>query len=259
MNPSFQRVNNIAGWLVFGFATIVYFFTMEATTSFWDCGEFISAAYKLQVVHPPGAPIFLMLGRMFTLFGGPENADVLMNAFSALSTSFAILFLFWTTTFYSWKVLSKYDTDGEDGINSEGEASWADWKTTAAIAAGVVGALAGTFMTSMWFSAVEAEVYALASFFSAIIWWSMTRWERAADRPGGDRWLVFIALMFGLSGGTHLLSLLTIPTVCFMYYFRRTEKVSAKGLAKTFATSIAVLFFILSYVLDWGILMAAKA
>ncbi len=241
----FERANNIAGWLIFIFASAVYALTMEATASFWDCGEFISAAYKLQVVHPPGAPIFLMVGRVFTLFGGGMvNADIMMNLFSALSSSAAVLFLFWSITYFARKVLIR---TGE----------WTSSKTAAAIAAGVIGAGVGTFMTSMWFSAVEAEVYALATFFYALIFWAMTKWDRVADEPGADRWLLFVALMLGLSGGVHLLSLLVIPAIVFLYYFRKFP-ITKRGLLAAFGVSIGVLVFILYFVLDYLIAIAAS-
>jgi len=241
----FDRANNIAGWLVFLFASLVYALTMEGTASFWDCGEFISAAYKLQVVHPPGAPIFLMVGRLFTLLGGNgANADVMMNLFSALSSSAAVLFLFWSTTYFARKVLVR-------------NGDWDSAKTAAAIGTGLIAAGIGTFMTSMWFSAVEAEVYALATFFYALIFWAMTKWDRVADEHGADRWLLFIALMLGLSGGVHLLSLLVIPAIVFLYYFRRFP-VSTKGILAAAGVSLGILVFILYFVLDYLIAMAAN-
>ncbi len=241
----FERANNITGWLIFAFASLVYAMTMEGTASFWDCGEFISAAYKLQVVHPPGAPIFLMVGRLFTLLGGgPSNADTMMNLFSALSSSAAILFLFWSITYFARKVLSR-------------SGAWTESKTAAAIGAGVIGATVGAFMTSLWFSAVEAEVYSLATFFYALIFWAMTRWDRVAEEPGADRWLLFIALMLGLSGGVHLLSLLVIPAVVFLYYFRKFP-VTRKGILAAAGISVGILVFILYFVLDYLIAIAAN-
>ncbi len=241
----FERANNLAGWLVFLFASVVYAMTMEGTASFWDCGEFISAAYKLQVVHPPGAPIFLMVGRVFTLLGGDKvNADVMMNLFSALSSSASILFLFWSITYLVRKVLLR---DGE----------WTGAKTAATLGAGLLGAAVGTFMTSLWFSAVEAEVYALATFFFALLFWAMTRWDRVADQPHADRWLLFVALMIGLSGGVHLLSLLVIPSIVFLYYFRKFT-VTRNGLLATTAIAVGILFFILYIVLDALIAVAAQ-
>jgi hypothetical protein len=241
---SFRKINTIAGWLVFAFATILYFLTIESTASFWDCGEFISAADKQQVVHPPGAPIFLMVGRLFIVLFGNGNEAIAMNVFSALCSSFSVLFLFWSITHMASRVL------GKDG-------SWNESRTASAIGAGLIGALAGTFMTSLWFSAVEAEVYAMATFFFALIFWAMTRWERAADQPGGDRWLLFIALMIGLSGGVHLLSLLVIPAIGFMYYFRRYE-VTSKGVIVTLAATFGILILILNFMLDRFIGIAAN-
>jgi hypothetical protein len=244
-------MNNLVGWLVFAFATAVYLLTMEATASFWDCGEFISAAHKLQVVHPPGAPIFLMVGRIFiVLGGGAANAAVMMNVFSALCASFAILFLFWSITYLVQKGLSHRE-------HEEAEPTLSPGRMAAAIGAGIIGAGVGTFMTSLWFSAVEAEVYAMATFFYALIFWAMTKWDRVADHPDGDRWLLFIALMLGLSGGTHLLSLLVIPAVVFIYYFRKFE-VTPKGVLAASAVALGSLIFILYFVLDALIAIAAK-
>ena len=248
MNQSFQRANNIAGWLLFAVATVVYLLTIEATASFWDCGEFIPAAFKQQIVHPPGAPIFLMVGRMFIVVGGEANAAVMMNAFSALCTSFSVLFLFWTCTWMVRKVMLARLEGNEE--------SWNEEHTATALIAGGIAALTATFSTSMWFSAVEAEVYAMATFFFALLFWAMTRWERVADRPGGDRWLLFIGLMVGLSGGVHLLSLLALPALVFMYYFRRYET-TRKGTMITTAVALGILIFILYFVLDWMIAIAA--
>ncbi len=263
----FQRMNNLVGWLVFAFATAVYLLSMEATASFWDCGEFISAAHKLQVVHPPGAPIFLMVGRLFiVLGGGAANAATMMNVFSALSSSFSILFLFWSITYFAQKVLAQpreavasgEDVDVDTGVGMDTtNMAMNKGRSAAAIGAGLIGAGVGTFMTSLWFSAVEAEVYALATFFYALIFWAMTKWDRVADHPDGDRWLLFIALMVGMAGGSHLLSLLVLPAVVFMYYFRKFE-VTPKGVLAATGVALGSLIFILYFVLDAFVAIAAK-
>lgn len=241
---SFSRVNNIAGWVVWLFATIVYLMTMEAGASWWDCGEFIAATYKLQVVHPPGAPIFLMVGRIFTLFAStPEQVPLTTNLFSALSTSFSVLFCFWIVTRLARKILSP-DTE-PDGTNK-----------ILIIGAGLVGGLTCTFLDSMWFSAVESEVYALATFFFALIFWAMIKWEEYADSPRGDRWIIFIFLMLGLSMGVHLLSLLAIPAIALIYYFKNYTY-SRKGLWAAIGIGLFVLVFILFGVLDKIIGVAA--
>lgn len=234
---SFKRLNNITGWILFAIALIVYTMTMEATASFWDCGEFISATYKLQVVHPPGAPIFLMVGRIFSLFASsPEQVPTMTNFFSALSSAFAVLFCFWIITRMAKKMLV-----------GNGEVTGA--QTAIIIFTGIIGAGCCIFMDSMWFSAVESEVYALATFFFAIIFWAMIKWEETADQLNSDRWILFMALMMGLSMGVHLLALLVIPAICLIYYFKN-YKYTAKGFWATIGIGIALVAIIFYGILD---------
>jgi len=241
---SFSRINNITGWLVFAVALIVYTMTMEATASFWDCGEFIAATYKLQVVHPPGAPIFLMVGRIFTLFAsGPEQVPLMTNFFSALSTAFGALFVFWIITRMMRKSLA--------GTN---EPSGSQLATI--MFGGIIGATCFLFMDSIWFSAVESEVYALATFFFILIFWSIVKWEAHADDPNSDRWILFMALMMGLSIGVHLLALLVIPAIALIYYFRNYTY-SRKGLIYTLLIGTALVAFVLYGLLDKFIAIAA--
>lgn len=208
---NYKLVNNIVGWMVFIIASFVYLTTMEPSVSFWDCGEFISGAYKLQVVHPPGAPMFLLIGRIFTLFASsPENVAWTMNALSAISSAFAVLFLFWTITALSKKIFSR---------NGDQEGS-----TIAIMSAGVVGAMSCTFADSFWFSAVEGEVYALSSFFTALVFWAILKWDAVADEKDSNRWLIFIAYMMGVSIGVHLLNLLTIPAIVYVYYYKKQDQ-----------------------------------
>ncbi|WP_343704619.1 DUF2723 domain-containing protein [Chitinophaga sp.] len=214
---NFNRINNIAGWIVCIIACTVYLMTMEATGSLWDCGEFISAAYKVQVPHPPGAPLFVLLGRLFTLPFSPSEASLGVNIMSALASGFTILFLFWTITHFARRILSK---NGEPLSNQQ---------LLAVMGAGAIGALAYTFSDSFWFSAVEGEVYAMSSLFTAIVFWAMLKWEHEADTQYGDRWIVLIAYMMGLSIGVHLLNLLTIPAMVLIYYFKRSKKVNTTG------------------------------
>ncbi len=222
----FKKLNVIIGWIVWAIASLVYLTTMEPTTSFWDCGEFIATAYKLEVGHPPGAPLFMLIARMFGVVGGsPENAAMMINALSALSSSFTILFLFWTITIFGRKLALR------------GGAEWDQGKMIAVFGSGVVGALAYTFSDSFWFSAVEGEVYALSSLFTAATFYAMLKWESVADQPHNTRWIVLIAYFIGLSIGVHLLSLLTIPAITFIYYFKRYE-VTRKGII--LATAVAV-------------------
>ncbi|MEP6750755.1 MAG: DUF2723 domain-containing protein, partial [Bacteroidota bacterium] len=226
---NFNRVNNIAGWIVCAIACTVYLMTMEASASFWDCGEFISACYKLQIPHPPGAPLFVMLGRFFIiLFGNdPTSAARAVNSMSAIASGFTILFLFWSITYFARKLIQK---------NTE---SLTHQQIFTIISCGTVGALAYTFSDSFWYSAVEGEVYALSSFFTALVFWAALKWERRADQPGGDRWLIFIFYMMGLSIGVHLLNLLTIPAIIMIWYFKR-YKPTVKGGTLAFIAGCAI-------------------
>jgi len=206
---SFHRLNLITGWIVGLIACTVYIMTMEPTGSFWDCGEFISSCYKLQIPHPPGAPLFILLGRFFIILFGdnPHTAARAVNFMSAIASGLSILFLFWTITHFARKLTTHIFT---------------------ILSAGVIGALAYTFCDSFWYSAVEGEVYASSAFFTALVFWAILKWEQHADEKGSDKWIVFIFFMMGLSIGVHLLNLLTIPAIVMVYYFRR-YKPTIKG------------------------------
>lgn len=229
MAQVYKKFNNITGWLVFAIATVVYVITSEPTVSLWDCGEYIATAYKLQVGHPPGAPFFQLLGNFFSIFafGNEQLVARMVNTMSALASSFTILFLFWSITHLAKKL-----------INNEKEMSQANM--IAVLGSGVVGALAYTFSDSFWFSAVEGEVYALSSFFTAFVFWAILKWENVADERHGYRWLILIAYMIGLSIGVHLLNLLAIPAIAFVYYFKK-YKSSTKGIIFTGIISILLL------------------
>lgn len=247
MNISnYQRFNNIIGWFIFLIASFVYLSTMESTASFWDCGEYIACAYKLEVGHPPGAPIFLLIGRFFSLFafGDTSKVGMMVNAASALCSSFSILFLFWTITAFGRKILEKTGEMTQGGI-------------LAVFGAGVVGALAYTFSDSFWFSAVEGEVYAMSSFFTAVTFWCILRWEREADQPHADRWIILIAYLIGLAVGVHLLNLLVIPAVVFIYYYRKTQKVTRNGMLIAGGIAIVILGGIQAGVIPMIVKMAA--
>ncbi len=212
---NYRKANNLAGWITGAIAYIVYLMTMEPTASFWDCGEFLSCAYKLEVGHSPGAPFFMLLQRLFGIFstggvlGHPSpNAAIFINSLSALTSGLTILFLFWTITHMAKKLLA--DKTAPDGR-----------QTALIIGAGLIGALAYTFSDTFWFSAVEAEVYGTSSFFTAITFWAILKWENVADEKYADRWLILISYLIGLSVCVHLLNLLTIPAVTMVYYFKR--------------------------------------
>jgi hypothetical protein len=226
---TYRSLNLITGWVVFLIASVVYILTIEPTTSFWDCGEFITSAYKLEVGHPPGAPFFMLLGRFFALFAAnPETVSVALNIMSALASSFTILFLFWTITHLAKKIIMK---EGEEHEFS---------KLISVMAAGVIGSLAYTFSDTFWFSAVEAEVYAVSSLFTAIVFWAILKWENIAEEEHSNKWIILIAYLMGLSIGVHLLNLLAIPAIVFVYYFRKYTP-TTKGILASLAISVAIL------------------
>ena len=241
----FKRLNSILGWCAFAVAAIVYLLTIEPTASLWDCGEYIAASYKLEVGHPPGAPFFMLVGRLFTLLAGndPAQAAYWMNVMSALSSAFTILFLFWCITALAKKLAEK------SGPMDKG-------KMIAVLGSGLVGALAFTFSDSFWFSAVEGEVYAMSSTFSAMVFWAMLKWEQHADEPRADKWLILIGLLIGVSIGVHLLNLLAIPALVFIYYFKKF-KPSRKGIIITGIVSILILGGIQSGIIPWIVKLSA--
>src|SRR6201989_451811 len=216
---SFNRVNNVVGWIVGVIACTVYVMTMEPTGSFWDCGEFVSSCYKLQIPHPPGPPLFVLMGRFFIILFGdnPHTAARGVNFMSAIASGLSILFLFWSITHFARKLVMKGVTAAAGSANAEPNPQ----QIFTIMAAGVVGALAYMFCDSFWYSAVEGEVYASSAFFTALVFWAILKWEHHADEPGADRWIIFIFYMMGLSIGVHLLNLLTIPAIVMVYYFKR--------------------------------------
>ena len=244
----FKRWNNITGWVVFAIAAMVYLMTMEPVSSLWDCSEFIATSYKLEVGHPPGAPLFMMLARLATLFafGNPDYVGIAVNAMNSLASAFCILFLFWTITHLARRMMTRH---GEEPTHVQ---------TWAALGAGAVGALAYTFTDTFWFSAIEGEVYALSSMFTALVVWLMLKWEEQADQPHASRWIVLIAYLMGLSIGVHILNLLTIPTLAFIYYFRTTEKVTFKGVVYTTLIACAVLLFINNIIIPYTVWLGAQ-
>ena len=231
---SYNKLNNLTGWFVFLIATVVYALTVEETASFWDCGEFIAVSYKLEVPHPPGAPLFLLLGRMFSFLAGGDVTEVAywINMVSVLSSGFTILFLFWTITLLGKKILKV--KEGEETMQ----------QTLLLMGAGLVGALSYTFSDSFWFSATEAEVYALSSFFTAIVFWAILKWEHITDESAANRWLILIAYMMGLSIGVHLLNLVTVPALGFIYYFHKHTP-TRNGILLTLAISFGIILLIM--------------
>lgn len=242
----YKKLNNFFGWIAFGIAMFVYGSTIEPTGSFWDCGEFIAASFKLQVGHPPGAPLFLMMGRVLTLFGGddPRMPAVMINMLSATLSALTILFLFWTITALARKI-----------VITTNEATTA--QLIAVMGSGMVGAMAYTFSDSFWFSAVEGEVYASSSFFTAIVFWAIFKWEAVADEKHAVRWIILIAYLMGLSIGVHLLNLLTIPALAFVYYFRKFKPTNS-GIIKTAVISVAILGAVQYGIISGLLIIASK-
>jgi hypothetical protein len=214
----FRLVNNILGIALFLISSFVYLSTIEPTTSFWDCGEFIASSYKLEVGHPPGNPVFQLIARFFTLFADKDHAAMMVNAMSGLCSALTIMFLFWTITHIARRLFEK----NAEGISTAG--------AIAIFASGVAGALVYTFSDTFWFSAVEGEVYAMSSLFTAAVFWAMLKWEEQADQPYANRWIVLIAFLMGLSIGVHLLNLLTIPALVFIYYYKKYKVTLKKSI-----------------------------
>lgn len=226
----YTQLNLILGWFTFAVSAFVYLSTMEPTASFWDCGEFIASSYKLLVGHPPGAPVFMITGRIFTLFASdPTKVALMINSLSALASAFTILFLFWTITHLAKLLVVKKGKQATLG------------ETIAIMGSGLVGALAYTFSDTFWFSAVEGEVYASSSLFTAIAFWAILKWENEADEPHANRWIIMIGYVIGLSIGVHLLNLLTIPAIGLVYYFRKYKPTTKGTLISILVSGLALL------------------
>ncbi len=231
----YKRINNIAGWIIFAIASTVYLLTMEPTASFWDCGEFIASSYKLEVGHPPGNPVFQLIGRLFSMFVAPQYVAPMINASSALCSGATILFLFWSITHIARRLMERHNEAFTAG------------NITAIIGSGVVGALAYTFSDTFWFSAVEAEVYAMSSLFTAVVFWAILKWEEESEQAYAGRWLILIAYLMGLSLGVHLLNLLAIPAIVFVYYFKK-YKVTNKGIILALLISGGLVLLMLMFI-----------
>jgi len=233
MDIIYKKLNRILGFALFGLASIIYILTSEPTTSFWDCGEYIATAYKLQVGHPPGAPIFQLLGRFFSLFAFGDTSLVarMVNTMSALSSGLTIAFLFWTITMLAKKLFS--------GL------AMTQARMIAIFGSGVVGALALTFSDSFWFSAVEGEVYAMSSLFTAMTFWAILKWEAVAGESHSYRWLILIAYLIGVSIGVHLLNLLAIPAITFVFFYKNYKIPGWKG----FILALGISFILVAVIL----------
>lgn len=234
----FQTINNIGGWISFAVALVAYWLTFEETASYWDCGEFIAVAYKLEVSHPPGAPFYMLLGRMFSFLalGDVTKVAYWINSLSVLASAFTILFLFWSITLIGRKLIGiARDEDMTPG------------QVWTVMGAALVGSLAYTFSESFWFSAVEAEVYAMSAFFTAFVVWGILKWDVIEDEAAANRWLIFIAYVMGLSIGVHMLNLVTIPALGLIYYFKK-YKPSRWGIIAALAVSGGIVIFINDFI-----------
>nr|WP_315242775.1 DUF2723 domain-containing protein [uncultured Flavobacterium sp.] len=234
---NFNKWNTIIGWFAFAIALITYTLTVEPTMSFWDCGEYIATAAKLEVGHPPGAPLFQMMGAFFAMFAlDNQHIAVMVNMMSVFSSAFTILFMFWSSSMILKKIIARFtEIDQNNSIVILGSS--------------FVGALAYTFSDSFWFNAVEAEVYAMASLLIALLFWLGLRWEQDMDKPKGNKWLLIISLVVGLSFGVHFMALLTIPSIGFLYYFKHYEKVTIKNFIIANVVVIGILLFIFKLLL----------
>jgi len=241
----FKFYNTVVGWFIFLVAAVVYLMTIEPTASFWDCGEFITTAFTLQVGHPPGAPLFMIMGRIFTMFAGnTAQVPVMVNIMSGLASAFTIMFLFWTITHMARKII--------DSKTLELTLP----QMIAVLGAGAVGALAYTFSDTFWFSAVEGEVYGTSSLFTALVFWCILKWENEADEKFANRWIVLICYLIGLSIGVHLLNLLAIPAIVLVYYFRKYPT-TRNGVIIALAISM-LLVAVIMFVLIPGIVIVAQ-
>lgn len=231
---TYKIVNNLMGWIIFAIAAFTYCSTIEPTASFWDCPEFITTAAKLEVGHPPGAPFFMLFGNLFSHFASDSSQIAKMiNTMSALLSAGCILFLFWSVTHLARKLVC----DDNEEISVP--------KLIAIMGSGIAGALIYTWSDTFWFSAVEGEVYAFSSFFTALVFWLILKWEDNADKPGSDRWLVFIAYLVGLSIGVHLLNLLCIPAIVLVFYYKKSKNPTAKGSLAVLAVSMVIVAAVL--------------
>ena len=236
ITKKYNLINNIGGWFVFLIALATYWLTLEPTASYWDCGEFIIQADKLEVGHPPGNPIFMLVGRFFVNFApDPTYIPLMVNAMSGLLSALTILLLFWTISHLTRRLIVADDYDGELPL----------YKYVVIMGSALVGSLAYTWSDTFWFSAVEGEVYAFSSFCTALVFWLILKWENRADQPHADRYLVLIAYVIGVSVAVHLLNLLCIPAIVLVFAYRKWNDMNLKKSLGALLVSFAIIFFVL--------------
>lgn len=246
-NFNYTKWNTLLGWVAFFIALVTYSLTVEPSMSFWDCGEYIATAAKLEVGHPPGAPLFQMVGAFFALFAlNAKQVALMVNMVSVFSSAFTILFMFWSSTMLLRKIVQRFNNH-------------ADSSELVILGSSFIGALAYTFSDSFWFNAVEAEVYAMASLFIALLFWLGLRWEQDMDTPRGNKWLLIISLLIGLSFGVHFMALLTIPAIGFLYYFKHYKTITLKNFIVANVVVVSILLFIFKLLLPLTMALFAKA
>ena len=239
-NKKFKLWNHIVAGIILLIASVTYISTIEPSASFWDCGEFIASSYKLEVGHPPGNPVFQLFARFFSMFASPEHAAIAVNLLSAMCSAFTIMLLYLTIVFFAKRLVDKKE-------------NYTKAQAIAIFGSAAIGALAYCFSDTFWFSAVEGEVYAMSSLFTALVLWAMTRWYEEADQPYANRWIILICFLMGLSIGVHLLNLLAIPAIVFLYYYKKREKehYKFKDIIGIGLISIAILFVILFLIIPY--------
>jgi hypothetical protein len=243
---NFNKWNNILGWFAFAVALITYSLTVEPTLSFWDCGEYISTAAKLEIGHPPGAPLFQMLGSFFAMFAtSPDKIALMVNMLSVFSSAFTVLFMFWSLTILLKKIIPTSNNDENNNY-------------IMILGSALVASLAFSFTDSFWFNATEAEVYAMASLFISLLLWLGLRWEQEMDSPRGNRWLVLISLVIGLSFGAHFMALLTIPSIGLLYYFKKYKEITLKNFIIANVVVVVILFFVFKFLLPYTLSFFGK-
>src|SRR6195952_322779 len=243
----YNRLNNLLGWLCFVIAAVTYTLTLEPSVSFWDCGEFISCAFRLQVSHQPGYPLFAMIEKAFSLLSMGNNAKVpfYTNFGTAMTSSATIMFLFWTITALAKRLMAKTNDVTDQS------------RTILIMGAGLVGALAFAFSDTFWFSAVETIVWSTSTLCTAVVFWGILKWDAHADEPGADRWIVFIAYVMGLSIGIHLLNLVTIPAIALVYYLRRGKVIDGKNTIIAILGGVALLLFVQFGIIQYTVKFSA--
>src|SRR5690606_8806997 len=245
-NFTFKKWNLILGWTVFFIALLTYIFTVEPTMSFWDCGEYIATSAKLEIGHPPGAPLYQMTGAFFAMFAPqPENIALMVNMVSVVSGAFAILFMYWSSTIILKNIVTSYSELNHNN-------------SIMVLGSSFIGCLAFTFSDSFWFNATEAEVYAMTSLFISLLMWAGLRWGEDMHKPGGHKWLLLIALLTGLSFGVHFMALLTIPSLGLIYYFKNYKNITLKNFIIANIAVTGLLYFVFKLLLPYTLSLFAK-